>query len=91
MSIVTSRRLAAPGLCAGRPVVVAGVILIVDGVGTWFVVQVDSRTRDHRVDGAGRFAGDDVDGPLRAYSEAQTIEKHALEASGGKTYARARP
>jgi hypothetical protein len=33
------------------------------------------------------FAGDPVDGPFTAFSEAQTIEKHALKATGGKTYA----
>jgi hypothetical protein len=36
---------------------------------------------------ADHFAGDKVDGPFTAYSEANTIEKHALEASGGQTYA----
>ena len=36
---------------------------------------------------AERFGGDPVDGPFTAYAEADAIEKHALEASGGKTYA----
>ena len=55
---------------------------------TWFVVQ-DQLADENIVvsDDADRFAGDDVNGPLTAYSEAQTIEKHALEASGGLTYA----
>ena len=69
-------------------VVVAGVVLLVAGVGTWFTVQ--AQLSDERItvsDDADRFAGDDVDGPLTAYSQAETIEKHALEASGGKTYA----
>jgi len=69
-------------------VVVAGVVLVVAGVATWFVVQ--AQLSDERItvsEDADRFAGDDVDGPLTAYSEAETIEKHALEASGGKTYA----
>ena len=69
-------------------VVVAGVVLVVAGVATWFVVQ--AQLSDERItvsDDADRFAGDDVDGPLTAYSQAETIEKHALEASGGKTYA----
>jgi hypothetical protein len=69
-------------------VVVAGVVLVVAGVGTWFVVQ--SQLSDERItvsDDAERYAGDEVDGPLTAYSQAETIEKHALEASGGKTYA----
>ena len=33
------------------------------------------------------MAGDAVDGPLTAFQEAQMIEKHYLEATGGKTYA----
>ena len=36
---------------------------------------------------ADLFAGDDVDGPLTAFSEADTIRRHALESSDGKTYA----
>ena len=36
---------------------------------------------------ADHFAGDPVDGPLTAYEEANTIERHGLEASGGLTYA----
>jgi len=69
-------------------VVVAGVVLVIAGVATWFTVQ--AQLSDERItvsEDADRFAGDDVDGPLTAYSEAETIEKHALEASGGKTYA----
>ena len=69
-------------------VMVAGAILIVAGAVTWFVVH--DQLADEKIvvsDDADRFAGDDVDGPLTAYSEAQTIEKHALEASGGLTYA----
>ena len=69
-------------------VIVAGVILAVSGVVTWFVVQ--SQLADENItvsDDADRFAGDSVDGPLTAYAEADAIEGHALEASGGLTYA----
>ena len=38
-------------------------------------------------DDAENFAGDDVDGPFTAYSEAMVIKEHALEAGGGQTYA----
>ena len=58
------------------------------GVVTWFVVQ--SQLADENItvsDDADRFAGDSVDGPLTAYAEADAIEGHALEASGGLTYA----
>ena len=69
-------------------VMAAGAIMLVAGVGTWFAVQ--SQLSDERItvsDDAAHFAGDAVDGPLTAYSQAQTIEKHAMKASGGKTYA----
>ena len=69
-------------------VIIAGAIFIVAGVVTWFVVR--EQLADEKIvvsDDAERFGGWEVDGPFTAYSEANTIEKHALEASGGKTYA----
>jgi hypothetical protein len=69
-------------------VLAAGIVLIAAGVATWFVVK--DQLSDEKIvvsQDAEHFAGDDVDGPLTAYSEADTIRKHALEASGGKTYA----
>lgn len=69
-------------------VIVAGAIFIVAGGVTWFVVR--DQLADERIvvsDDAERFAGQDVAGPLTAYAEANVIEKHALESSGGKTYA----
>lgn len=72
----------------GIAVIVAGAILAASGVITWIVVQ--SQLADEQItvsDDADRFAGDPVDGPLTAYAEADAIEGHALEASGGLTYA----
>ncbi len=69
-------------------VMVAGAIMVVAGVFTWFAVQ--TQLADEKItvsDDAANFAGDPVDGPLTAYAEANVIEKHALEASGGLTYA----
>jgi len=69
-------------------VIAAGVMLIAAGTATWFVVR--DQLADEKItvsDDAEHFAGDDVDGPLTAYSQADTINHHALEASGGKTYA----
>jgi hypothetical protein len=69
-------------------VIVAGVILLAAGTATWFVVG--DELGDEKIvvsDDADRFAGDPVDGPLTAYVEADTIRKHALSASDGKTYA----
>ncbi len=69
-------------------VIAAGAIFIVAGVVTWFVVRDQLSAEKILVsDDAERFAGWDVDGPFTAYAQADVIEKHALEASGGKTYA----
>jgi hypothetical protein len=69
-------------------VVVAGVVLVVAGVVTWFVVR--STLADEKItvsSDAAHFAGDAVNGPFTAYVQADTINKHATEISGGKTYA----
>jgi hypothetical protein len=69
-------------------VAVVGVILIVAGGVTWFVVQDQLVAEKITVaDDADFLAGDEVDGPFSAYAQAQVINKHALEATGGKTYA----
>src|SRR4029079_15769085 len=69
-------------------VMIAGVLLIAAGAITWFVVA-DQLSDEHIVvsDDADHFAGSDVQDPLTAYAQANTIKKHALEASDGKTYA----
>jgi hypothetical protein len=69
-------------------VMVAGAVMVVAGAATWFTVQ--SQLADERItvsEDASFLAGDEIDGPFSAYAEAQVIEKHALEASEGKTYA----
>ena len=69
-------------------VLAAGIVLIVAGAATRFLVK--DQLSDEKIvvsDDADHFAGDDVNGPLTAYSEANTIREHSLEASGGKTYA----
>ena len=72
----------------GTLVMVAGVILGLSGAGTWALVQTS--LSDERItvsEDAARFGGEQVDGPLTAYYAADIIEKHALEASEGRTYA----
>jgi hypothetical protein len=68
--------------------IVIGVLLIIGGVTTW--ITVSSTLSDQKItvsDDASCLAGDRVDGPFSAYCEAQVIEKHALDATDGKTYA----
>ena len=66
--------------------IAAGVVTLIGGAATCFTVR--SQRADERItvsEDAQWFAGDRIDGPLTAYAEAQVIEEHALEASGGKT------
>lgn len=68
--------------------VVVGIVLIVGGVATWVVVSTTLGEQNITVaDDAGCAAGDDVNGPWSAYCEAQIIEEHALDSTGGMTYA----
>lgn len=68
--------------------VVLGIVLILGGVTTWIVVS--STLNDQKItvsSDASCLAGDEVNGPFSAYCQAQVIEHHALDATGGKTYA----
>ena len=67
---------------------IIGVLMIIAGGVTWFMVQ--DQLSDARItvaEDADMLAGDEVNGPFSAYAQAQIIDKHALEATGGKTYA----
>ena len=69
-------------------VLAAGIVLIAAGAVTWLVVR--DQLSDEKIvvsDDAAHFAGKDVKGPFTAYSQADAINHHALEASSGKTYA----
>jgi hypothetical protein len=72
----------------GVLVMVAGAILIIAGVVTWVVVR--GQLADENIvvsDDADMFAGQEVNGPFTAYAQANVINKHALEATDGQTYA----
>ena len=68
--------------------VVLGLIFIVAGGVTYFMVSQElSNARVTVAEDADFLAGDEVDGPFSAFAQAQIIDKHALESTGGKTYA----
>jgi hypothetical protein len=72
----------------GMIVIIMGIIFAVAGVVTWFAVRSQLAAENITVsDDAKYFSGDKVEGPFTAYVQADTINKHALEATGGKTYA----
>jgi hypothetical protein len=67
---------------------VAGAIMLVGGAGTWYTVSTQLAAENITVtDDAPCQQGQDVNGPLEAYCMAEIINTHALEATGGKTYA----
>ena len=68
--------------------VVLGIILILGGITTWIVVSSELSEENITVaDDADCLAGDEVNGPLSAYCQAQIIGEHALNATDGLTYA----
>jgi len=74
---------------------IVSIILMVVGAGMVLAggttyAMVSSQLEAERItvsEDAARFAGQAVTGPFTAYQEALIIEKHALEATNGKTYA----
>jgi hypothetical protein len=67
--------------------VLIGLLLVVAGVATWVVVS--NTLADQKItvaDDASCLKGDEVNGPLSAYCEAQIIDQHALDATGGLHY-----
>lgn len=68
--------------------IIGGALLIVVGIVVWFVVSDQLRAENITVpDDAIAFQGQTVAGPFTAYVQADIIQHHALEASGGQTYA----
>lgn len=67
---------------------VAGGLLILGGGTTWLTVRDQLVAENITIpDDAMAFQGNLVDGPLDAYVQADIINKHALEGSGGQSYA----
>ncbi|HQY33934.1 aromatic ring-opening dioxygenase LigA [Actinotalea sp.] len=68
--------------------IIAGILLIVAGGVTWGVVRSQLVAENITIpDDAMAFQGTTVSGPLGAFVQADIINTHALEATGGQTYA----
>ena len=68
--------------------IVVGVLMVIAGIVTWVVVT--NTLADQKIvvsDDARCLAGDDVNGPFSAYCQADIIDQHTLDATGGLTYA----
>jgi hypothetical protein len=69
-------------------VLIIGAVMIVAGGVTWYMVR--DQLSDEKItvsDDAEFMAGRQVNDPFSAYAQAEAINKHALAATGGKTYA----
>jgi hypothetical protein len=76
------------GRAAGVVAIVAGIIMMVAGGVTWVLVTNQLAAEEIVIsDDADCAAGQTVDGPIGAFCQAEVINKHALEATGGLTYA----
>ena len=72
----------------GLTTIIFGIIFIVAGAVTWGSVATNLGNEKITVsDDASNFQGQLVDTPWEAWVQADIINHHALEASGGKTYA----
>ena len=72
----------------GLLAIIGGTLFLLVGVIAWFAVSAQLSAEKITVsDDAPILAGAAVTGPVTAYVQANIINTHALEASGGKTYA----
>ena len=67
--------------------IVLGALLVLGGIGTWFLVSTTLGNQKITTADDACLPGRDVSGPFTAYCEAKVIEKHTLEASDGLHYA----
>ena len=68
--------------------IVVGIVMAVAGVVTWVVVS--STLAEQKIvvaDDASCLAGDEVDGPFSAFCQADVIDQHTKNITGGLTYA----
>lgn len=72
----------------GLLVIIIGAVFIAAGAATWGAVSSKLAAENITVSAdAAAFGGSKVAGPLTAFVQADTINIHALKATGGKTYA----
>ncbi|MCU1433150.1 MAG: aromatic ring-opening dioxygenase LigA [Actinotalea sp.] len=72
----------------GTLLIIAGLALVLGGAATWITVRSQLVAEQITIpEDAMAFQGQIVDGPFEAYVQADIINHHALEGSGGLTYA----
>jgi hypothetical protein len=72
---------------AGLVTLIAGIVLAVTGVATWFTVSTMLAEQNITTTSDACLPDREVKGPFTAFCQADIINEHALEATGGKTFA----
>ena len=68
--------------------IVVGIIMAIAGIITWVVVSTTLADQKITVaEDANCAAGDGVNGPVSAFCQADIIDQHTLDITGGLTYA----
>jgi hypothetical protein len=67
--------------------IIAGVVLVVAGVATWFVVSSTLADQNITTTSDACLPDRTVKGPFTAFCQADIIEQHTLDITGGQTYA----
>ena len=68
--------------------IIIGALMVIGGVAAWIGVTIQLSEENITVtDDAAFMQGQPVTDPLTAWAQAEVIQKHALDATGGKTYA----
>jgi hypothetical protein len=82
-----STKVQGPAAWVSIVLMVVGALMMVAGATTYIMVSNTLGEENIVVSEDGCLGGSDVNGPFSAYCEAMIIQDHALEATGGKTYA----
>jgi len=87
-TIETPAKKLGPVKAVGILGIVLGALFIIVGIIAWIGVTNQLTAENITIpDDAMAFQGQQVTGPLTAFVQADIINHHALDASGGKTYA----
>jgi len=66
---------------------VAGIVLVITGIGTWYTVSTTLGDQNITTPEDACLPDRAVNGPATAFCQADIINTHTLDATGGKTYA----
>ena len=68
--------------------IIIGALMVIGGIAAWIGVTIQLSEENITVaEDAAFMQGAPVTDPLTAWAQAEVIQKHALDATGGKTYA----